>query len=122
MNGNSKKWRPWKGSSRKHKGSSLSGCKRPDSSSVNSDGLIAAMATVVRAPPKDFMAVRQEWATIRIQTAFRGFLVILKIFKLSHFLVIFYLFNVMHLDLVICKPYVLHVDCCVVVMKKKKKL
>jgi predicted deacetylase len=33
------------------------------------------MATVVRAPPKDFRVVRQEWAAIRIQTAFRGFLV-----------------------------------------------
>ncbi|MBA0789831.1 hypothetical protein Gohar_014516, partial [Gossypium harknessii] len=32
------------------------------------------MAAVVRAPPKDFRVVRQEWAAIRIQTAFRGFL------------------------------------------------
>ncbi|KAG2286170.1 hypothetical protein Bca52824_045774 [Brassica carinata] len=33
-----------------------------------------AVATVLRAPPKDFKAVREEWAAIRIQTAFRGFL------------------------------------------------
>lgn len=36
----------------------------------------AAVATVVRAQPKDFMAVRQEWAAIRIQSVFRSFLVI----------------------------------------------
>ncbi|XP_073131112.1 protein IQ-DOMAIN 6-like isoform X2 [Henckelia pumila] len=40
----------------------------------NSDAFTAAVAAVVRAPPKDFKAVKQEWAAIRIQTAFRGFL------------------------------------------------
>jgi hypothetical protein len=40
----------------------------------------AALATVARAPAKDFMAVRQEWACIRIQTAFRGFLVLRLLF------------------------------------------
>nr|GMD41070.1 protein IQ-DOMAIN 1 [Ipomoea batatas] len=75
MNGKSKKWRPWKGSSRNHGGSSLRrGCKGPHSSSLNNEALVAAMATVVRAPPKDFKAVRQQWAAIRIQTAFRAFL------------------------------------------------
>ncbi|XP_010915292.1 protein IQ-DOMAIN 6 [Elaeis guineensis] len=44
-----------------------------DISSVT-DVFSAAVAAVVRAPPKDFMLVRQEWAAIRIQTAFRGFL------------------------------------------------
>ncbi|KAL7605473.1 protein IQ-DOMAIN 8 [Lactuca sativa] len=34
----------------------------------------AAVATVVRAPPKDFMFVRKEWAAIRIQSVFRSFL------------------------------------------------
>ncbi|KAL8230279.1 hypothetical protein R6Q57_000057 [Mikania cordata] len=34
----------------------------------------AAVAAVVRAPPKDFMFVRQEWAAIRIQSVFRSFL------------------------------------------------
>lgn len=47
-----------------------------DSSDASADAFSVAVATVVRAPPKDFMAVRQEWAAIRIQTAFRGFLVI----------------------------------------------
>ncbi|XP_031104250.1 protein IQ-DOMAIN 1-like [Ipomoea triloba] len=76
MNGKSKKWRPWKGLSRNHGGSSLKrGCKGPHSSSLNNEALVAAaMATVVRAPPKDFKAVRQQWAAIRIQTAFRAFL------------------------------------------------
>ncbi|KZV37291.1 calmodulin-binding family protein [Dorcoceras hygrometricum] len=47
-----------------------------DSMSLNnhSDAFTAAVAAVVRAPPKDFKAVKQEWAAIRIQTAFRGFL------------------------------------------------
>ncbi|GJS40877.1 IQ-DOMAIN 1-like protein [Tanacetum coccineum] len=34
----------------------------------------AAVATVVRAQPKDFMAVKKEWAAIRIQSVFRSFL------------------------------------------------
>lgn len=37
-------------------------------------GLNAAMAAVIRAPSKDFLMVRQEWAATRIQTAFRAFL------------------------------------------------
>ncbi|GJS47118.1 ribonuclease H-like domain-containing protein [Tanacetum coccineum] len=36
----------------------------------------AVVATVVRAQPKDFMAVKKEWAAIRIQSVFRSFLVI----------------------------------------------
>ncbi|KAL2517881.1 IQ-domain 6 [Abeliophyllum distichum] len=80
----SKKWRLWRSSSGDNGGSSWKGFKRngtgggsdgsSDSSSVNNDAFNAAVATVVRAPPKDFRAVRQEWAAIRIQTAFRGFL------------------------------------------------
>jgi len=42
---------------------------------VAPDAYTAAVATVVRAPPKDFRLVKQEWAAIRIQTAFRAFLV-----------------------------------------------
>ncbi|GKE12689.1 hypothetical protein Tco_1416240, partial [Tanacetum coccineum] len=34
------------------------------------------VATVVRAQPKDFMAVKKEWVAIRIQSVFRSFLVI----------------------------------------------
>ncbi|KAL8166522.1 hypothetical protein V2J09_008021 [Rumex salicifolius] len=44
-----------------------------DSPSRN-DAINSAYASVVRAPPRDFRAVREEWAAIRIQTAFRGFL------------------------------------------------
>lgn len=35
----------------------------------------AAVAVVVRATPKDFILIRQEWAAIRIQALFRAFLV-----------------------------------------------
>ncbi|KAJ4975624.1 hypothetical protein NE237_000730 [Protea cynaroides] len=43
----------------------------PISSSV-ADAFSAAVAIVVRAPPKDFKVVREEWAAIRIQTASRA--------------------------------------------------
>lgn len=82
MGGKNKKWRLWRSSSGDNSVSSWKGFKRnggsdgsSDSSSVNNDAFNAAVATVVRAPPKDFRVVRQEWAAIRIQTAFRGFLV-----------------------------------------------
>ncbi|MCD9645735.1 IQ [Datura stramonium] len=83
MGGKSKKWKLWRSSSGDLGGSSWKGFKHrnggggsegSDSSSVNNDAYTAAVATVVRAPPKDFRAVREEWAAIRIQTAFRGFL------------------------------------------------
>ncbi|GAB4854458.1 Protein IQ-DOMAIN 6 [Ancistrocladus abbreviatus] len=61
--------RSWKGFKGRHKAAS----EGSDSPSRN-DAFTAAVATVLRAPPKDFRAVRQEWAAIRIQTAFRGFL------------------------------------------------
>ncbi|KAK6118313.1 hypothetical protein DH2020_047884 [Rehmannia glutinosa] len=81
----SKKWRLWRSSSGDISGAQLKGFKRngefvggsdfnSDFSSVNKNVFTTAMATVVRAPPKDFRAVGQEWAAIRIQTAFRGFL------------------------------------------------
>ncbi|KAJ0260235.1 hypothetical protein HA466_0064700 [Hirschfeldia incana] len=62
--GKNKKWKLWRNPSGDWKG-------RLRSESVSYS---AAVATVLRAPPKDFKAVRQEWAAIRIQTAFRGFL------------------------------------------------
>lgn len=81
MNGKSKKWRLWRSSSG-DLGSSWKDFKgkfRADSEGSDSlpetDALKAAMAAVVGAPPKDFKVLRQEWAAIRIQTAFRGFLV-----------------------------------------------
>ena len=82
MGGKSKKWRLWRSSSgemgsswRGFKGGHRAYSEGSDSSSVGTDAFTAAVATVVRAPPKGFRVVRQEWAAIRIQTAFRGFLV-----------------------------------------------
>ncbi|KAJ8558303.1 hypothetical protein K7X08_005069 [Anisodus acutangulus] len=80
MGGKGKKWKlwrsdvggsSWKGLKHRNVGG---GSEGSDCSSVNNDAYTAAVATVVRAPPKDFKAVREEWAAIRIQTAFRGFL------------------------------------------------
>lgn len=77
-----KKWKLWRGPSG-DLGSSWSAFKGKHyaASEGSNHGLSplanafsAAMATVVRAPPKDFRVVRQEWAAIRIQTTFRGFL------------------------------------------------
>ncbi|KAI3786181.1 hypothetical protein L1987_45313 [Smallanthus sonchifolius] len=45
-----------------------------DASRVEEVSFSAAVATVVRAAPKDFLFVRQEWAAIRIQSVFRSFL------------------------------------------------
>ena len=82
MGSKSKKWRLWRSSSgemgsswRGFKGRHKAYSEGSDSSSVSADAFTAAVATVVRAQPKDFRVVRQEWAAIRIQTAFRGFLV-----------------------------------------------
>lgn len=82
MSGKSKKWRLWRSSSG-DLGSAWKGFKgihkaasEGSHSPHPADAFSAAMATVVRAPPKDFRVVRQEWAAIRIQTAFRGFLVL----------------------------------------------
>ncbi|CAJ1972917.1 unnamed protein product [Sphenostylis stenocarpa] len=69
LGGKKKKWRLWKSSS--------AGENRSpdfDYGSVASDSFTAAVATVVRAPPKDFKLLKQEWAATRIQTAFRAFL------------------------------------------------
>lgn len=59
----------WKGFKGSHKAAS----EGSDSPRV-ADAFTAAMAAVVRAPPRDFRVVRKEWAAVRIQTAFRGFL------------------------------------------------
>nr|KYP70320.1 Protein IQ-DOMAIN 1 [Cajanus cajan] len=78
--GKSKKWRLWRSSSgdmgswKGFKGSHKAASEGSDSPPVVSDAFTAAVATVVRAPPKDFRLVKQEWAAIRIQTAFRAFL------------------------------------------------
>ncbi|KAM7490560.1 hypothetical protein LguiA_033481 [Lonicera macranthoides] len=61
-------WKEFKGNRRS---AESDGCY---SSEAIADAYTAAVATVVRAPPKNFRVVREEWAAIRIQTAFRGFL------------------------------------------------
>jgi len=81
--GKSKKWRlwrsssgdmgSWKGFKGNHHREASEGSDSPPI--LAADAYTAAVATVVRAPPKDFRLVKQEWAAIRIQTAFRGFLV-----------------------------------------------
>ncbi|KAL9330744.1 hypothetical protein ACSQ67_000354 [Phaseolus vulgaris] len=67
--GKKKKWRLWKSSSAGENRS-----QDFDYGSVASDSFTAAVATVVRAPPKDFKLLKKEWAATRIQTAFRAFL------------------------------------------------
>ncbi|KAL9376571.1 hypothetical protein Peur_030691 [Populus x canadensis] len=80
VNGKSKKWKLWRSSSgdlgsswKDFKGKHRAASEASGSSPLT-DPFTTAMATVVRAPPKGFRVVRQEWAAIRIQTAFRGFL------------------------------------------------
>ncbi|KAJ4833800.1 hypothetical protein Tsubulata_014720 [Turnera subulata] len=81
VSGKGKKWRLWRSSSgdmgsswKGFKGSHRAASECSGSSPLHTDAFSAAMATVARAPPKDFRKMRQEWAAIRIQTAFRGFL------------------------------------------------
>ncbi|XP_014503693.1 protein IQ-DOMAIN 1 [Vigna radiata var. radiata] len=69
LGGKKKKWRLWKSSSAgENRSQDFEYC------SVASDSFTAAVATVVRAPPKDFKLLKQEWAATRVQTAFRAFL------------------------------------------------
>ncbi|KAK7325105.1 hypothetical protein VNO77_29188 [Canavalia gladiata] len=64
-NKSKKKWKIWRTCS---EGSMKKGGAVSDSS------LSAAVAVVVRAPPKDFMLIKQERAAICIQAVFRAFL------------------------------------------------
>ncbi|KAE8813647.1 protein IQ-DOMAIN 1-like [Hordeum vulgare] len=60
-----RKWsRLWRGASRDAAGGS-------ETSSTTSSTVVAAVA---RAPPADFRVIRQEWAAVRIQAAFRALL------------------------------------------------
>ncbi|KAK1362818.1 IQ motif, EF-hand binding site-containing protein [Heracleum sosnowskyi] len=77
--GKSRKWKLWRSSSSEDE--VTTSLKVPPkvedrlSVSVDHDSpYVVALATVVRASARDFMVVRQEWASIRIQTAFRAFL------------------------------------------------
>ncbi|KAL6134657.1 hypothetical protein ACLB2K_066885 [Fragaria x ananassa] len=77
-----KKWKLWRSSSDGFGTSSKGAVKKEyveysealDSANVIDHELAAAMATLLRAQPKDFKVVRREWAALRIQTVFRGFL------------------------------------------------
>ncbi|XP_050363285.1 protein IQ-DOMAIN 6 [Argentina anserina] len=80
VGGKNKKWKLWRNASGDF-GSSWKGFKgnhraasEGSDSPRRAEAYTTAVATVVRAHPKDFRVVRQEWAAIRIQTAFRGFL------------------------------------------------
>ncbi|CAK8576359.1 unnamed protein product [Lathyrus sativus] len=71
-----KKWKLWKSSS--EGSSSCSSMKKSGgggtASVCDSSLTAAAVAVMVRAQPKDFNLIRQEWAAIRIQALFRAFL------------------------------------------------
>ncbi|XP_056687214.1 protein IQ-DOMAIN 6 isoform X2 [Spinacia oleracea] len=70
-----KRWWLWKNQSIKGPGVTQSEPSDYAASIAGGDARInAAMAAVIRAPSKNFLFVRQEWAAIRIQTAFRAFL------------------------------------------------
>lgn len=70
-NKSKKKWKLWRSSSE----GSTNTVKKGGATVSDSSSLNAAVAVVVRAPPKNFMAIKQEWAAIRIQAVFRAFLV-----------------------------------------------
>ncbi|XP_051208207.1 protein IQ-DOMAIN 6-like isoform X1 [Lolium perenne] len=54
---------------------SSGGASPCDTSSASSaSALSSVVAAVARAPPADFRVIRQEWAAVRVQAAFRGFL------------------------------------------------
>nr|GMC73147.1 protein IQ-DOMAIN 1-like [Ipomoea batatas] len=82
--GKSRKWKLWRSASggltmssgKTGKGGKfMADSEGSESSFVSDNGaLAAAMATLVRAPHRDFMMVKQEWAAVRVQTLFRGFL------------------------------------------------
>ncbi|KAF1002233.1 protein IQ-DOMAIN 8-like [Apium graveolens] len=74
--GKGKKWTLWRSSS-SGGGTATSkfvGGRLSEAAASESPYMAAAMATVVRAPARDFMVVRRQWAAIRIQTVFRAFL------------------------------------------------
>ncbi|KAG8380107.1 hypothetical protein BUALT_Bualt07G0159200 [Buddleja alternifolia] len=77
--GKSRKWRLWRSASGgiavKAKGGDAVETEGSESSSYVFDGeMAAAVASLAKASPKDFMVVRREWAAVRIQTIFRAFL------------------------------------------------
>ncbi|XP_019436499.1 PREDICTED: protein IQ-DOMAIN 1-like [Lupinus angustifolius] len=74
-NNNNKKWKLWKSSSEGSSSMCVKKCGVGVSDKCCESSLYnAAVAAVVRAPPKDFMIIKKEWAAIRIQSVFRAFL------------------------------------------------
>ncbi|KAG0539126.1 hypothetical protein BDA96_03G295700 [Sorghum bicolor] len=73
--GKGRKWsRLWRSSS-SQRGSSAPPSEAPSEASSTVDALSSSVvAAVVRAQPRDFRVIRQEWAAVRIQSAFRAFL------------------------------------------------
>jgi hypothetical protein len=68
------KWiRRWWSSSSGQRGAA-SAAEVSETSSPAADALSSVVAAVMRVTPKDFRVITQEWAALRIQTAFRGFL------------------------------------------------
>ncbi|CAL4961797.1 unnamed protein product [Urochloa decumbens] len=76
--GKGRKWsRLWRSSSSSQRGSSAPPSEAPSEADapLAADALSSSVvAAVVRAPPRDFRVIRQEWAAVRIQSAFRAFL------------------------------------------------
>uniref|UniRef100_A0ACD5VK76 Uncharacterized protein n=1 Tax=Avena sativa TaxID=4498 RepID=A0ACD5VK76_AVESA len=72
----SRLWRSSSGGQGQHRAAAASAAASEvsETSSSPADALSSVVAAVVRAPPKDFRVIRDEWAAVRIQTAFRGFL------------------------------------------------
>ncbi|RLN01012.1 protein IQ-DOMAIN 1-like [Panicum miliaceum] len=73
-----RKWpRLWRSSSSAASRASAGegGALASEASSASADSFSSVLAAVVRAAPRDFRLIRQEWAAVRIQTAFRAFLV-----------------------------------------------
>ncbi|TKY64350.1 IQ-DOMAIN 1 [Spatholobus suberectus] len=72
-----RKWKLWRSSS---EGFGIGCSVKKEQSGVGASFVVddgafaAALAAVVRTPLKDFMVIKQEWAAIRIQALFRGFL------------------------------------------------
>ncbi|KAF0926492.1 hypothetical protein E2562_025984 [Oryza meyeriana var. granulata] len=71
-----RKWtRLWRSSSSASASTTgASGAGDASEASSEADAFSSVVAAVVRAPPRDFRVIRQEWAAVRIQAGFRAFL------------------------------------------------
>ncbi|KAL6851676.1 hypothetical protein ACP4OV_020240 [Aristida adscensionis] len=73
--GKGHKWpRLWRSNSSGSRAVGERGAPASEASSASADSFSSVVAAVTRAPPRDFRLIRQEWAAVRIQAAFRGFL------------------------------------------------